>query len=115
MTTAQLRLIAALSVGCTAIVLTQSPGVTPRDAVVKAELSRAVVVPASLPVAASLAKLVCCDAGFDAASHMIHVHGGTGFTWEHPAHRYLKRATANHLLAGDPAALRRLLLARAFA
>jgi alkylation response protein AidB-like acyl-CoA dehydrogenase len=37
-----------------------------------------------------------------AASENIQVHGGIGATWEHPAHLYLKRATTNRLLLGDP-------------
>jgi alkylation response protein AidB-like acyl-CoA dehydrogenase len=31
------------------------------------------------------------------------VHGGIGFTWEHPAHLYLKRAKSAEILFGDPA------------
>jgi alkylation response protein AidB-like acyl-CoA dehydrogenase len=31
----------------------------------------------------------------------IQVHGGIGFTWEHPAHLYLRRATSSRLLFGD--------------
>lgn len=34
----------------------------------------------------------------------IQVHGGIGFTWEHPAHLLLKRAKASSLLAGRPGA-----------
>ena len=33
---------------------------------------------------------------------MIQIHGGMGFTWEHPAHLYFKRATSDALLFGDP-------------
>jgi alkylation response protein AidB-like acyl-CoA dehydrogenase len=66
-------------------------------------------------LAAPLAKLAATEAAWTVTRESIQLLGGVGFTWEHPAHRYLKRATANHLLAGDPVALRRLLLARAFA
>jgi alkylation response protein AidB-like acyl-CoA dehydrogenase len=43
---------------------------------------------------------------------MIQLHGGIGFTWEHPAHRYFKRAKANHLQFGTSAELRRLIAER---
>lgn len=66
-----------------------------------------------LAVAAPLAKLVACDAAFDITAAGIQLHGGIGFTWEHSAHRYFKRATANRLLAGDPVTLRRLIGERA--
>ncbi len=63
--------------------------------------------------AAPLAKLVATEAAWSVTRASIQLLGGIGFTWEHDAHRYLKRATANRLLAGDPVALRRLLLSRA--
>ena len=34
---------------------------------------------------------------------MIQLHGAIGITWEHPAHRYLKRAHGAGLLFGRPA------------
>jgi len=64
-------------------------------------------------VAAPVAKLLACDAAFDITAAAIQLAGGIGFTWEHPAHHYLKRATTNRLLAGDPIALRRLIGRRA--
>jgi alkylation response protein AidB-like acyl-CoA dehydrogenase len=64
-------------------------------------------------VAAPLAKLVAARAAYTVAAECIQLHGGIGFTWEHPAHRYFKRATANTLLFGDEPALRRLVAARA--
>ena len=39
----------------------------------------------------------------------IQIHGGIGFTWEHPAHLYFKRAKSSELLFGDPAYHRELL------
>ena len=45
-----------------------------------------------LPSVASLAKAYCSDAYFHAAAENIQIHGGIGFTWEHPAHLYFKRA-----------------------
>jgi alkylation response protein AidB-like acyl-CoA dehydrogenase len=41
---------------------------------------------------ASLAKAFCIDAYLAACGENIQIHGGIGFTWEHPAHLYLKRA-----------------------
>jgi alkylation response protein AidB-like acyl-CoA dehydrogenase len=64
-------------------------------------------------VAAPLAKLVAAEAAYTVTAEAIQLHGGIGFTWEHDAHRYFKRATVNRLLAGDPIALRRLIGARA--
>ena len=55
-----------------------------------------------LPVVASLAKSYCSEAYFHAAAENIQIHGGIGFTWEHPAHLYFKRAKSSELLFGDP-------------
>ncbi|MGW0586153.1 acyl-CoA dehydrogenase family protein, partial [Streptomyces sp. NPDC002920] len=65
-----------------------------------------------LPAVASLAKAFCSDACLQATSQNIQVHGGIGFTWEHPAHLYLKRAKTSQLLFGDPAYHRELLARR---
>jgi alkylation response protein AidB-like acyl-CoA dehydrogenase len=65
-----------------------------------------------LPAVASLAKAFCSDACVQAAQENIQVHGGIGFTWEHPAHLYLKRAKTSQLLFGDPAHHRELLARR---
>ena len=56
-----------------------------------------------LPVAAAMAKAHCSDAYFRAAAENIQIHGGIGFTWEHPAHLYFKRAKSSQLMFGDPA------------
>ncbi|GAA1033700.1 hypothetical protein GCM10009557_36270 [Virgisporangium ochraceum] len=61
------------------------------------------------PVAATVAKLVATEAAYTVTGECIQLFGGIGFTWEHDAHRYFKRATANRLLAGDPVTLRREL------
>jgi alkylation response protein AidB-like acyl-CoA dehydrogenase len=55
-----------------------------------------------LPVVASLAKAYCSEAYFHAAAENIQIHGGIGFTWEHDAHLYFKRAKSSELLLGDP-------------
>jgi alkylation response protein AidB-like acyl-CoA dehydrogenase len=65
-----------------------------------------------LPAAASLAKAYCSDACLKATLENVQVHGGIGFTWEHPAHLYLKRAKTSQLLLGDPAYHRELLAQR---
>jgi alkylation response protein AidB-like acyl-CoA dehydrogenase len=65
-----------------------------------------------LPAVASLAKAFCSDACVQATEENIQVHGGIGFTWEHPAHLCLKRAKTSQLLFGDPAYHRELLARR---
>jgi alkylation response protein AidB-like acyl-CoA dehydrogenase len=65
-----------------------------------------------LPVVASLAKAYCSDAYFFAASENIQIHGGIGFTWEHDAHLYLKRAKSSQLFLGDAEFHRERLAAR---
>ena len=58
---------------------------------------------------ASLAKSYCSEAYFHAAADAIQIHGGMGFTWEHPVHLYFKRAKASELLFGDAAYHREVL------
>ena len=65
-----------------------------------------------LPAVASLAKAYCSEAYFHAAAENIQIHGGIGFTWEHPAHLYFKRAKSSELLFGDPTYHRELLAQR---
>jgi alkylation response protein AidB-like acyl-CoA dehydrogenase len=57
---------------------------------------------AELPVLASVAKAYCSDAYVHAAAENIQIHGGIGFTWEHPAHLYFKRAKSSELFLGAP-------------
>ena len=65
-----------------------------------------------LPVAAAMAKAFCSEAFTTTAAETIQVHGGIGFTWEHPAHLWFKRAKSSELLFGDPAQHRELLAQR---
>ena len=65
-----------------------------------------------LPVVASLAKAYCSDAYFHAAAENIQIHGGIGFTWEHDAHLYFKRAKSSELFLGDGAYHRERLATR---
>lgn len=55
-----------------------------------------------LPVAAAMAASYCSEAYTWVAEQNIQVHGGIGFTWEHSAHLYFKRAKSSELLFGDP-------------
>ena len=50
---------------------------------------------------AAMAQAYASDAYFQAAADCIQIHGGVGFTWEHPAHLYFKRAKSSSLLFGD--------------
>ena len=65
-----------------------------------------------VPAVASLAKAYCSEAFFFAAAENIQIHGGVGFTWEHDAHLYFKRAAASQLFLGDPASHRERMLER---
>lgn len=82
------------------------------DMLISTELARAALDDAVRAVeedapdrvtAVSAAKIVCSDAYYDVAAAAIQLHGGIGFTWEHPAHLYFKRATADRILLGSPA------------
>jgi alkylation response protein AidB-like acyl-CoA dehydrogenase len=52
-------------------------------------------------VAAAMAKSWCSEAYYHAANENIQIHGGMGFTWEHGAHLYYKRAKAGEVLFGS--------------
>ncbi|SPM34932.1 Acyl-CoA dehydrogenase related to the alkylation response protein AidB [Mycobacterium rhizamassiliense] len=56
-----------------------------------------------LGIAAAVAHSVCSEALMFVASENIQVHGGIGFTWEHPAHLYFRRAKSSQLCFGGPA------------
>lgn len=60
-------------------------------------------------VAVPLAKSVCSDAYMLAAGDSIQIHGGIGFTWEHDAHLYFKRAKSTSLLFGSVGVYRDML------
>ncbi|MCW2784698.1 MAG: acrC8 [Marmoricola sp.] len=63
-------------------------------------------------VAAAVAHSVCSEAFMFAAAENIQVHGGIGFTWEHPAHLYFRRAKASQLMFGGPGVYHERLLQR---
>jgi alkylation response protein AidB-like acyl-CoA dehydrogenase len=58
---------------------------------------------ADLALAVSLAKAYCSEAYFHVAAANIQVHGGIGFTWEHDAHLYYRRAKSAEAMLGTPA------------
>jgi alkylation response protein AidB-like acyl-CoA dehydrogenase len=60
-------------------------------------------------IAAATARSVASEAFKEVAEAAIQLHGGIGFTWEHPCHLYFKRAKASELLLGTPSAHRRRL------
>ncbi|MFD1811382.1 acyl-CoA dehydrogenase family protein [Rhodococcus gannanensis] len=79
------------------------------DMLVAIELARAAVLDAvreedrdldDLTEAVSIARVLASRAFTFAAEESIQVHGGIGFTWEHPLHRYFRRAKADELLFG---------------
>jgi alkylation response protein AidB-like acyl-CoA dehydrogenase len=53
-------------------------------------------------IAASIAKTYCSTAFYRIAAEGIQMHGGIGFTWEHNAHLYFKRAKSSEILFGSP-------------
>jgi alkylation response protein AidB-like acyl-CoA dehydrogenase len=55
----------------------------------------------ALSIVAPMARAWCSDAYFHCAAESIQIHGGIGFTWEHDAHLYFKRARASAMLLGD--------------
>ncbi|WP_306322215.1 MULTISPECIES: acyl-CoA dehydrogenase family protein [unclassified Streptomyces] len=60
-------------------------------------------------IPAGAAKAACCETYEHVAGEAIQLHGGIAITWEHPAHRYFKRAHSAARLLGSPAWHRRRL------
>ncbi|WP_009480288.1 acyl-CoA dehydrogenase family protein [Rhodococcus sp. JVH1] len=80
------------------------------DMLVALELAHAAVLDAAnaderptdeLATAASIAHVLASEAFTYAAEESIQIHGGIGFTWEHPLHRYFRRAKSDALLFGS--------------
>lgn len=82
-------------------------------AVARAAVAAAVEDPAEFAIAAPLANLHCAAVFQRVAGEMIQLHGGVGFTWEHEAHLYFKRAKSTRLLSGSTSQLRTLVGRRA--
>jgi alkylation response protein AidB-like acyl-CoA dehydrogenase len=72
----------------------------------------AVESPEEIPVLASLLKAYASETYFHVAAENIQIHGGIGFTWEHDAHLYFKRAKSSELFLGDGAYHRERLATR---
>jgi alkylation response protein AidB-like acyl-CoA dehydrogenase len=58
------------------------------------------------PVAAAAAMAFATEAAVAACERSIQVHGGIGFTWEHPLHRFYKRALWLEGFGSRPSELR---------
>ena len=71
------------------------------------QLARAADAGEDLGLPAAAAKALCSDVYFSVAARAIQVHGGIGFTWEHDAHLYYRRAKSAQLMFGDGAWQRR--------
>jgi len=57
--------------------------------------------PAAADLPAAVAAAVATDAVVRVAHETVQLHGGIGFTWEHPAHYYLRRALADEAVFGS--------------
>ena len=66
-------------------------------------------------LSAAAAAALAVDAAVENAKDCVQVLGGIGFTWEHDAHLYLRRALANRQLLGGTAHWRRDVAVRALA
>ncbi len=53
-------------------------------------------------IATAVAQAHCSEVAVTAAEECVQLHGGIGFTWEHPAHLYLKRAKSCEIAFGSP-------------
>ena len=90
------------------------------DMLVEVEFARSAVYnaafaseedPEAASVAARMAKSYCSDAYLHVANRNIQIHGGMGFTWEHSAHLYFKRAKASEVIFGSPGSHRERMAA----
>jgi alkylation response protein AidB-like acyl-CoA dehydrogenase len=81
------------------------------DMLVEVEFARSAVYnaafeiaedPEAASIAVRMAKSYCSEAYLHIANRNIQIHGGMGFTWEHSAHLYFKRAKASEVLFGSP-------------
>ncbi len=79
------------------------------DALLRIETARSAVTravaadgdAAALAEAAAVAQAWCSDTYVWVAEECLQLHGGMGFTWEHDAHLYFRRAVADAALLGD--------------
>jgi alkylation response protein AidB-like acyl-CoA dehydrogenase len=80
------------------------------DSIVRHAASAAASGSPEFGVIATAAKVFCSEAFFRVAAEAIQVHGGIGFTWEHQAHLYFRRAKSSEYLLGGPVEHREILL-----
>jgi len=79
------------------------------------DAARANEEPEQFALAASVAAAIALDAAVDVTKGCIQVLGGIGFTWEHDAHFYLRRASVLRQWLGGSARWRRDVAQRALA
>ena len=84
-------------------------GVTQARAAARYAAAALAVGDPDTPVAIALAKAACSDIAVRAAQECLQLHGGIGFTWEHPTHLYLKRAKSSSIGFGTADQHRALL------
>ena len=65
--------------------------------------------PVSVDLPAAVAGVICTDAVIRVAHETVQLHGGIGFTWEHPAHYYVRRALGDEATFGSARAHRALI------
>jgi len=65
--------------------------------------------PATAVLPSAVAGAICTDAVIRVAHEAVQLHGGIGFTWEHPAHYYLRRALGDEATFGPARADRALI------
>jgi alkylation response protein AidB-like acyl-CoA dehydrogenase len=65
--------------------------------------------PATADLPSAVAGATCTDAVIRVAHETVQLHGGIGFTWEHPAHYYLRRALGDEAVFGSARAHRALV------
>ncbi len=65
---------------------------------------------AELPIAASVARISACEAGWFVTKENIQTHGGMGFTWQMDCHLYYRRAKLLGLALGGAREWKRRLI-----
>jgi alkylation response protein AidB-like acyl-CoA dehydrogenase len=90
------------------------------DLVTEADLARSLVEhatwaavesPEQLTEAAAMAMIAASGAAVTASAENVQVHGGIGFSWEHPAHLHFRKARSNEVLLDPPHVLADKVLA----
>ncbi|TQN30884.1 hypothetical protein FHX37_0772 [Haloactinospora alba] len=84
-------------------------GVSQARAVVRNAADAVAAESSEVELNASLAQSFVSDVAVRATEEAVQLHGGIGFTWEHPLHLYLKRAKSDAIALGTPDRHRRVL------